>query len=116
MQDSYIIAAMNDIEKEILLRIKEGMKTRHINQVQMAKILGVKQSTVSRMLQGAPYPSIGQLYEIAKALDMSIYYLIGIQEESYRELSDDAAKVADAYSSSERVVKDIVKRVLQIND
>ena len=55
-----------------------------------------------------------QLALIANALDVSLYYLIGIQEESYRELSPETRKVADAYQFADPMVKEIIKRLLVI--
>ena len=47
---------------------------------ELAKSVGVKQYTVSRMLSGSPFPTVEQLALIANALDVSLYCLIGIQE------------------------------------
>ena len=105
---------MTPFEEAVIDRIKSGMKTRHATQTELAEALHVKQYSISRMLNGAPFPTLEQLVEIAKFLDMSLYYLIGIQEESYRELSKDGAKVADAYQRSDEVTKTIIRRVLMI--
>lgn len=105
---------MDKIEEEISLRIKEMMSKRGVNQSDLAKELGVHQYDISRMLNGKPFPSIPQLKVIANYLDCSLYYLIGIQEESYRELSKEAAKVARAYSAADDVMKAVVNRVLDI--
>ena len=66
------------------------------------------------MLSGSPFPTVEQLALIANALDVSLYYLIGIQEESYRELSAETRKVADAYQFADPMVKEIIKRLLVI--
>lgn len=107
---------MNDFEKQVLQRIRDGMKRRKVTQMDLAKVLEVQQSSISRMLGGAPFPSLGQLKIIAEMLDMSLYYLIGLQEESYRELTVDAAKVADAYSDADPVIQLVIRRVLDIKD
>ena len=106
--------AMTEFESTILQRIKSSMKARRLTQNDLAASLGVKQYTVSRMLSGAPFPSISQIVKIAEKLDVSVYYLIGIQEESYRELTPAAAKVADAYTTSDPVLQAVVERVLCI--
>lgn len=105
---------MDKIEEEISLRIKEMMDKRNVNQSQLAVELGVHQYDVSRMLNGKPFPSISQLKIIASFLDCSLYYLIGIQEESYRELTPDSRKVAKAYSSADKTLKAIINRILDI--
>ena len=105
---------MNEFEAGVVARIKESMKTRGLTQEELAKSIGVKQYTVSRMLRGSPFPTAEQLALIANALDVSLYYLIGIQEESYRELSPETRKVADAYQFADPMVKEIIKRLLVI--
>ena len=64
------------------------------------------------MFSGAPFPTLEQLILIAQALDVSLYYLIGVQEESYRELSPETRKVADAYQSADPMAQEIIKRIL----
>ena len=105
---------MNEFEAGVVGRIKASMKTRGLTQEELAKSIGVKQYTVSRMLSGSPFPTVEQLALIANALDVSLYYLIGIQEESYRELSTETRKVADAYQFADPMVKEIIKRLLVI--
>lgn len=107
---------MTNIEQDIINRIKFQMKMKSITQDQLAKYLGVKQYNISRMLDGKPFPSIDQLNIIASNLGCSISYLFGIREETYEELSKEAAKIAHAYTNSEDVIKLLVKRVLNIED
>lgn len=105
---------MTNIEKEIIDRIKSQMKMKSFTQEKLAHCLGLKQYNISRMLEGKPFPSIDQLLLIAANLDCSIQYLLGLKEETYTELSKEAAEVAHAYVSSEDVIKVLVRRVLNI--
>lgn len=105
---------MNEFEAGVVGRIKESMKTRGLTQEVLAKSIGVKQYSISRMLSGNPFPSVAQLSLIANRLDVSLYYLIGVQEESYRELSPKAAKVAEAYQSAEPAIQTVIERVLGV--
>ena len=108
------MADLTDLEKNILDRIKQSMKIRGVNQSDLAQCLGVKQYSVSRMLSGAPFPSIQQLIIIAEKLDVSLYYLVGVQEESYRELSSRAKNVADAFEHSNETIKSVIELILRI--
>ena len=99
---------MTELEQSIANRIRECMKTRGVTQADLASAIGVQQYTVSRMLAGQPFPSVNQLAEIAKYLDVSLYFLIGVQERSYRELSPEAAKLVDAYACANPVVQETV--------
>lgn len=103
---------MDKLEEEISERIKEMMEKRKVTQSDLASELGVHQYDISRMLNGKPFPSISQLKLIANFLDCSLYYLIGVQEESYRELSKETAKMAKAYETANDAVKTVVNLVL----
>ena len=105
---------MTELENIIVSRIRSAMKTRGLTQEDLAKAVGVKQYSISRMLSGSPFPTLEQLVLIAQALDVSLYYLIGVQEESYRELDPETRKVADAYQAADPAVQDIIKRILAL--
>lgn len=105
---------MTNTEKEIIERIKNQMKMKGFTQERLGRCLGLRQYNVSRMLEGKPFPSIDQLLLIAANLDCSIQYLLGLREETYTELSKEAAKVAHAYTASDDVIKSLVDRVLNI--
>lgn len=104
---------MTKLEMDIAERIKQCMKTRKVTQQELADFLGIKQYSVSRMLSGYTFPTIDQLNLIAQWLDVSLYYLIGVQEESYRELSPEASKIAHAYETASPEVQAIIKRILE---
>lgn len=105
---------MSKIENEITDRIKSQMRMKGFTQEKLAHCLGLKQYNISRMLEGKPFPSIDQLFIIAANLDCSLQYLLGLKDETYTELSKEAAKVAHAYVDSDDVIKALVKRVLNI--
>ena len=105
---------MTNFEQAVLNRIRQTMKVRKVNQTELAEAIGSRQYSVSRMLSGAPFPSLDQMCKIAERLDVSLYYLLGVQEQSYRELSPEAAKVANAYQSADPIIKAVIERVLEL--
>jgi len=105
---------MTELENQIIDRIKEMMKRRNISQEQLGNEIGEKQYYISRMLQGKPFPSIDQLVMISKTLDCSLYYLIGIQEESYRELSEESSKFTKKFASCDEVMKKVILGLLDM--
>ena len=107
---------MTETESMIVTRIRQSMKKRKVTQEELAKAIGVKQYTISRMLNASPFPSAEQLIAIAQALDVSLYYLLGVQEESYRELSPKGRLIADAYQDADPVVQAIVDRILLVKE
>ena len=103
---------MTEWESSVAGRIRKSMKNRKVTQQDLADALGVKQYSISRMLSGAPFFDAEQLLTVANRLDVSVYYLLGVQEESYRELNPKARKVADAYQDADPVVQAIIDRIL----
>ena len=57
--------------------IKSARKTSGITQGELAKILDINRATVSKYESGVIVPSLGQLGEIAKAVGVTVYDLIG---------------------------------------
>lgn len=105
---------MTKVESEIIARIESQMKMKGFTQDKLAKCLGVKQYSISRMLIGKPFPSIDQLILISANLDCSLQYLLGLKEETFTELSKDAAKIAYAYNASTDEIKSVVERILNV--
>lgn len=105
---------MLDKELEIIERIKKLMKERNVKQEELAKKLEVKQYQVSRYLNCKPFPPLWVLFKLSEILDVSIYYLIGAEAESYRVLSQKSVNLVDAYNNSNKAVKAIIDKILDI--
>lgn len=67
---------------EILIaqRIKDLMKSEKLTQMQLARALGVGQSSVSDWIKAKSEPSIENLWKLADFFDVSVDYLIGRKE------------------------------------
>lgn len=67
---------------EILIakRIKDLMKSEKLTQMQLARALGIGQSSVSDWINAKSEPSIENLWKLADFFDVSIDYLIGRKE------------------------------------
>lgn len=65
---------MNIIVSE---RIHDLMKEEGLNQVQLAKKIGVKQNTVSAWVLGKKEPCITSLWLLADYFNVDIDYLVG---------------------------------------
>lgn len=61
-------------------RAKTRMKELHITTRQLAKSIGMTESTVSRYLSGNRSPKIEELVKIAETLECSADYLLGLKE------------------------------------
>ena len=58
-------------------RIKDLMRENGLNQVALAKKIGVKQNTISAWLNHKKEPSINSLWLLADYFEVSIDYLVG---------------------------------------
>lgn len=67
---------------EILIaqRIKDLMKSEKLTQMQLARALGIGQSSVSDWINAKSEPSIENLWKLADTFDVSVDYLIGRKE------------------------------------
>lgn len=67
---------------EILIaqRIKDLMKSEKLTQMQLARALGVGQSSVSDWINAKSEPRIENLWKLADFFDVSVDYLIGRKE------------------------------------
>ncbi len=106
---------MEQVEKDILNRIKYQMKQKGMTQIDLATLLGLEQYQISRYLSGHPYPSVPLLMKIADALHISMEYLLGYKGLSYEELSSDQMGILKAYEKAKPDIKSIVKTILKIN-
>lgn len=107
---------MEDLQKEVLNRIKKMLKERRMTQNDLAQKLGVEQYKVSRFLSGKPFPSLNTLLKISQILKCSIYYLLAIREQSEKELSKKSIKLIEAYNKSDKKIKLVIDRILQIDN
>ena len=83
-------------------RAKTRMKELHITTRQLAKSIGMTESTVSRYLSGSRSPKIEELVKIAETLECSADYLLGlkesevvVQKEIFKEIAGLFNKLSD---------------------
>lgn len=58
-------------------RLKELRKQAHLTQVELAKLLGIGQSSYADWERGKKKPTQGNLVKIAQILNVSVDYLVG---------------------------------------
>lgn len=61
-------------------RLKDLRKENNLSTMQLANVLGVGDSTISRWENGLRVPSIDHLYNIAIFFKVSSDYLIGLED------------------------------------
>lgn len=69
-------------------RLKELRKQAHLTQVELAKRLGIGQSSYADWERGKKKPTQDNLVKIAQVLNVSVDYLVGNSEEKTDELDN----------------------------
>lgn len=69
-------------------RLKELRKQSHLTQVELAKQLGIGQSSYADWERGKKKPTQDNLIKIAQVLNVSVDYLVGNSEEKTNELDN----------------------------
>lgn len=66
-------------------KINEVLKERKMSQRDLANKIGVDETTLSRYISDSRQPRLDVLIKIARALDVSVEYLIGTVEKEDKE-------------------------------
>ena len=69
-------------------RLKELRKQAHLTQVELAKRLGIGQSSYADWERGKKKPTQDNLVKIAQVLNVSVDYLVGNSEEKSDDLDN----------------------------
>ncbi|WP_343092206.1 helix-turn-helix transcriptional regulator [Streptococcus sanguinis] len=69
-------------------RLKELRKQAHLTQVELAKLLGIGQSSYADWERGKKKPTQENLVKIAQVLNVSVDYLVGNSEDKSDELDN----------------------------
>ena len=77
---------------EIRARIKQGLQIRKMKQVELADKTGIDKGQISSYLSGKYKPKQENLSLLAAALDVSEYWLMGLDVPMEREGSEEAVR------------------------
>ena len=77
---------------EIRARIKQGLQMRNMKQVELADKTGIDKGQISSYLSGKYKPKQENLSLLAAALDVSEYWLMGLDVPMEREGSEEAVR------------------------
>lgn len=86
-------------------RVAQLRKIKGITQAQLAEILNVSNKTISRWETGDGYPDISLLKPLARALDVSIDYLLG--NEAQNRTHNPVEESGVQKDSKENVIRDM---------
>lgn len=99
------------------MRLKELLDEKHLSQVDFAKKINVQKSTINGYIHGYRSPSIETLILMAKELNVSIDFLIGLSNvrKNLAELNDDEIQIIDAYRNFGLEGKSIIRNITKVN-
>ena len=90
-------------------RLKELRKQAHLTQVELAKRLGIGQSSYADWERGKKKPTQDNLVKIAQVLNVSVDYLVGNSEEK----SDDLDNIELLFRMNSKGLTDEEKEVFK---
>ena len=90
-------------------RLKELRKQAHLTQVELAKRLGIGQSSYADWERGKKKPTQDNLVKIAQVLNVSVDYLVGNSEEK----SDDLDKIELLFRMNSKGLTDEEKGIFK---
>lgn len=88
-------------------RIKKALKAAGMQQKELAVTMGVRTATVSRWVTGKAEPSSPSLHGMAYVLNVSVEYLMGLDDKMTSEFGCNLANV-----STDDLFKELRRRVL----
>ena len=65
---------------EIQIRLREAIEDSHMTQTEIAKQLGISQSTVSKYMRLNKFPSIDTFANLCQILDVSADEILGLKD------------------------------------
>ena len=88
-------------------RIKQARKKANLSQQQLANILGLSFMTIRRWESGDVSPRVEEIQNIAKALNTSVEYLLGLQDKNQiKQQMDAALELADKSADEDNTLKE----------
>ena len=76
-----IVAQLNNMKINFAKILREVMETNKLNQLQLAELLGVRQSQVSNWLNGKSLPGYYSIRMICTKLGVSADYLLELKDD-----------------------------------
>lgn len=108
---------MNEIVAFRSDRLRELRKRAGFNQESLAVILDIRQGHISNMEKGGDVPSVPLLIKLAKSLDTSTDYLLGLtDDDGLRDISEREVYAAVKSPEARELIQEIVDILRQKDD
>ena len=95
------------------VRLKSARRIRGLTQAQLSRKAGLLQSNVARFEKGANLPSIASLFALARALDVSADFLIGLDDFLNRSGDVTPAEFAQVFAILTPDDRELVVRLVE---
>lgn len=95
-------------------RIRAARKARGIKAEKLAESVGIAVESIGHIECGSRKPSLGTLYRIAEALDVSLDYLTGRTESSTETIICDCAEHHDLTSEQKQMLMELSSNMIPV--
>ena len=97
-------------------RLKEARLRKNISQREFSEDIGVIPGAVALWETGDRRPGMDQLQAISDYFNLSVDYLIGREDVSYRYLDTDQISLIESYNNADETTREMVRRLLAYSD
>lgn len=88
----------DELQHLFSVRLRLARKARHLRQVELARMLGLKPSSIAHLEGGRSLPNLANLFLIAQALEISTDFLLGLEDTLNHEEDTTFTSLAQAYA------------------
>ena len=74
-----------NLKQVFIARLIEAMESAEVTQAELARRIGCSREYVHYYVHGRMVPNFYRAYEIAKALDVDLFWLMGVDEADKKE-------------------------------
>ncbi|MBQ6679497.1 MAG: helix-turn-helix transcriptional regulator [Lachnospiraceae bacterium] len=93
--------------------LKDLTRSRHLYLKDVAEEIGITKTTISRYLTGDRNPDLEYVIRLANFFDVTVEYLLGLNDTRFRAVSDSDERILDAYALMPEEDKRIVDAVME---
>lgn len=117
MQEKGAQSRLNPVREElqhlVAVRLRLARRARHLRQAELAKMLGLKPSSIAHLESGRTLPGTPNLVLIAQALEISTDFLLGLEDTLNHEEDPALAELLQAYAVMSPDDRELVLRFVE---
>ena len=95
------------------VRLRLARRARHLRQVELARMLKLKPSSIAHLESGRTLPGLPNLFLIAQALEVSTDFLLGLEDTLNHQEDPTLTELLQAYAVMSSDDRELVLRFVE---